>query len=275
MHKDRFKLRLCYICITRLIQGAEDELKHAVAMVRPVSVAFQVMNGFRFYDSGVYTSDTCGSSTPWWAFPNIMKGTPSPSWSCLKDVSAGMIKPSKDKSQPWHLLSIYRVNMHIIWFLTVLYVLHARRYSCSSSVNWMFCIRMWAVLFSWLVMKLKMAFCTGSSRISRERTGATTDTSKWRWGQTCVVSSLHNSTHRTMLLRFSRLFQFMSIHSGLNSLLSYSVHVYRSKLQALLLVHHTLLRPGSSLKDQWTCRPDDSKCMYSAWKIAPPGGGVQ
>ncbi|KAK4746833.1 hypothetical protein SAY87_025870 [Trapa incisa] len=42
--------------------GAEDELKHAVAVVRPVSVAFQVVSGFRFYKSGVYTSDTCGST---------------------------------------------------------------------------------------------------------------------------------------------------------------------------------------------------------------------
>ncbi|KAL9314620.1 hypothetical protein ACSQ67_020072 [Phaseolus vulgaris] len=44
--------------------GAEDELKHAVAFVRPVSVAFQVVSGFRFYEKGVYTSDSCGS-TPW------------------------------------------------------------------------------------------------------------------------------------------------------------------------------------------------------------------
>ncbi|KAL9252652.1 Thiol protease aleurain-like-like protein [Drosera capensis] len=42
--------------------GAEDELKHAVAFVRPVSVAFQVVNGFRFYKDGVYTSDSCGST---------------------------------------------------------------------------------------------------------------------------------------------------------------------------------------------------------------------
>lgn len=42
--------------------GAEDELKHAVGVVRPVSVAFEVVKGFRFYKSGVYTSDTCGSS---------------------------------------------------------------------------------------------------------------------------------------------------------------------------------------------------------------------
>ncbi|KAA8523326.1 hypothetical protein F0562_009749 [Nyssa sinensis] len=42
--------------------GAEDELKHAVAIVRPVSVAFEVVNGFRFYEQGVYTSNTCGST---------------------------------------------------------------------------------------------------------------------------------------------------------------------------------------------------------------------
>ncbi|KAI6682050.1 hypothetical protein NL676_035931 [Syzygium grande] len=43
--------------------GAEDELKHAVAMVRPVSVAFQVVRDFSAYKSGVYTSDTCGSTS--------------------------------------------------------------------------------------------------------------------------------------------------------------------------------------------------------------------
>ncbi|KAG0543888.1 hypothetical protein BDA96_02G227700 [Sorghum bicolor] len=42
--------------------GAEDELKDAVALVRPVSVAFQVVNGFRQYKSGVYTSDSCGNT---------------------------------------------------------------------------------------------------------------------------------------------------------------------------------------------------------------------
>lgn len=44
------------------MQGDEQELKHAVAFVRPVSVAFQVVQSFRFYKSGVYTSDTCGRS---------------------------------------------------------------------------------------------------------------------------------------------------------------------------------------------------------------------
>ncbi|KAL5572340.1 hypothetical protein UlMin_021937 [Ulmus minor] len=42
--------------------GAEDELKHAVGVVRPVSVAFQVVKSFRFYKNGVYTSNTCGSA---------------------------------------------------------------------------------------------------------------------------------------------------------------------------------------------------------------------
>ncbi|XVE53983.1 hypothetical protein DITRI_Ditri03aG0046400 [Diplodiscus trichospermus] len=43
--------------------GSEDELKHAVALVRPVSVAFQVVTSFRFYKGGVYTSDKCGSTS--------------------------------------------------------------------------------------------------------------------------------------------------------------------------------------------------------------------
>ncbi|KAF6162437.1 hypothetical protein GIB67_017325 [Kingdonia uniflora] len=44
-----------------ITQGAEDELKDAVAFVRPVSVAFEVVNGFKLYSGGVYTSTTCGS----------------------------------------------------------------------------------------------------------------------------------------------------------------------------------------------------------------------
>lgn len=40
--------------------GAEDELKQAVGLVRPVSVAFQVIQDFRFYKGGVYTSNHCG-----------------------------------------------------------------------------------------------------------------------------------------------------------------------------------------------------------------------
>ncbi|XP_047323513.1 thiol protease aleurain-like [Impatiens glandulifera] len=42
--------------------GAEDELKHAVGTVRPVSVAFEVVNSFRFYKKGVYTSGNCGKT---------------------------------------------------------------------------------------------------------------------------------------------------------------------------------------------------------------------
>lgn len=42
--------------------GAEYELKHAVGTVRPVSVAFEVVTGFRFYKRGVYTSTKCGNS---------------------------------------------------------------------------------------------------------------------------------------------------------------------------------------------------------------------
>ncbi|KAL6582598.1 hypothetical protein OROMI_004676 [Orobanche minor] len=42
--------------------GAEDELRHAVAFARPVGVAFEVVNGFRVYKGGVYTSNKCGSS---------------------------------------------------------------------------------------------------------------------------------------------------------------------------------------------------------------------
>lgn len=42
--------------------GAEDELKHAVGVVRPVSVAYQVVKDFRFYKGGVYSSYTCGST---------------------------------------------------------------------------------------------------------------------------------------------------------------------------------------------------------------------
>ena len=42
--------------------GAEDELKHAVGIVRPVSVAFQVIKSFKLYKDGVYTSDSCGGT---------------------------------------------------------------------------------------------------------------------------------------------------------------------------------------------------------------------
>ncbi|MCO5561218.1 hypothetical protein L7F22_014839 [Adiantum nelumboides] len=42
--------------------GAQDELKAVVGLVRPVSVAFEVVDGFNLSESEVYTSDTCESS---------------------------------------------------------------------------------------------------------------------------------------------------------------------------------------------------------------------
>ncbi|KAI5082143.1 hypothetical protein GOP47_0001886 [Adiantum capillus-veneris] len=48
--------------VVNITLGAEDELKEAVGLVRPVSVAFEVVDGFKLFKSGVYTSDTCESS---------------------------------------------------------------------------------------------------------------------------------------------------------------------------------------------------------------------
>jgi len=45
-----------------ITKDAEDELKNAVGLVRPVSVAFEVIDDFRQYKSGVYTSDECGTT---------------------------------------------------------------------------------------------------------------------------------------------------------------------------------------------------------------------
>ncbi|XP_020582436.1 cysteine proteinase 2-like [Phalaenopsis equestris] len=45
-----------------ITMGSEDELKHAVGIVRPVSVGFEVVESFRFYEKGVYKSKKCGSS---------------------------------------------------------------------------------------------------------------------------------------------------------------------------------------------------------------------
>ena len=41
--------------------GDEVSVKNALAEVGPVSVAFEVVDGFRNYKSGVYTSDQCKS----------------------------------------------------------------------------------------------------------------------------------------------------------------------------------------------------------------------
>eukprot|EP00252_Welwitschia_mirabilis_P022879 TRINITY_DN631_c0_g1_i1.p1 TRINITY_DN631_c0_g1~~TRINITY_DN631_c0_g1_i1.p1 ORF type:complete len:371 (+),score=64.05 TRINITY_DN631_c0_g1_i1:210-1322(+) len=46
-----------------ITMGAEDELKHAVGLIRPVSVAFEAVSGFKQYKEGVYTSTTCGQSS--------------------------------------------------------------------------------------------------------------------------------------------------------------------------------------------------------------------
>lgn len=46
-----------------ITEGDEKELLDAVFNVGPVSVAFEVVDGFRDYTSGVYTSKTCKNST--------------------------------------------------------------------------------------------------------------------------------------------------------------------------------------------------------------------
>jgi cathepsin H len=45
--------------VVNITEGAETQLKHAVATARPVSVAFEVVNDFRLYNGGVYTSQHC------------------------------------------------------------------------------------------------------------------------------------------------------------------------------------------------------------------------
>ncbi|GKE72444.1 thiol protease aleurain-like protein [Tanacetum coccineum] len=41
--------------------GVEDELKHAVGVVQPASVVFQVIANFRLHTGGLFASDNCGS----------------------------------------------------------------------------------------------------------------------------------------------------------------------------------------------------------------------
>jgi cathepsin H len=45
--------------VVNITEGAETQLKHAVATMRPVSVAFEVVHDFRLYNGGVYTSLNC------------------------------------------------------------------------------------------------------------------------------------------------------------------------------------------------------------------------
>ncbi|CAH1796383.1 unnamed protein product [Owenia fusiformis] len=45
--------------IVNITQGNEDELRDAVANAGPVSIAYQVVDDFRLYKSGIYMSDKC------------------------------------------------------------------------------------------------------------------------------------------------------------------------------------------------------------------------
>ena len=44
-----------------ITQGDEDQLTLSLAYYNPVSIAFEVVDDFRFYKEGVYKSDTCKS----------------------------------------------------------------------------------------------------------------------------------------------------------------------------------------------------------------------
>jgi len=44
-----------------ITQGDEDQLTLSLAYYNPVSIAFEVVDDFRFYKEGVYSSDTCGN----------------------------------------------------------------------------------------------------------------------------------------------------------------------------------------------------------------------
>merc|ERR1711939_85622 len=46
-----------------ITEGDEKELRNAVFEKGPVSVAFEVVDGFRDYKSGVYTSKVCNDTT--------------------------------------------------------------------------------------------------------------------------------------------------------------------------------------------------------------------
>jgi cathepsin H len=48
--------------VVNITEGAENELKHAVATMRPVSVAFEVIDSFMLYESGVFSDPGCHDS---------------------------------------------------------------------------------------------------------------------------------------------------------------------------------------------------------------------
>ena len=47
--------------VFNITEGDEDQLTLSLAYFNPVSIAFQVVEDFRFYKEGVYHSDTCGN----------------------------------------------------------------------------------------------------------------------------------------------------------------------------------------------------------------------
>eukprot|EP00899_Mesostigma_viride_P016771 jgi/Mesvir1/25095/Mv21559-RA.1 len=49
--------------VVNITQGNEHQLMRAVGLVRPVSVAFDVVQDFRFYKEGVYSSADCGNQS--------------------------------------------------------------------------------------------------------------------------------------------------------------------------------------------------------------------
>lgn len=61
-HFSSNKVAVKVVDSVNITTDAENELKHAVALVRPVSVAFEVVSSFQSYKSGVYTSNTCGKT---------------------------------------------------------------------------------------------------------------------------------------------------------------------------------------------------------------------
>ncbi|KAJ7567806.1 hypothetical protein O6H91_01G008200 [Diphasiastrum complanatum] len=48
--------------VVNITEGAEDELKYAVGLVRPVSIAFEVIDAFQFYNGGIFSNPACHDS---------------------------------------------------------------------------------------------------------------------------------------------------------------------------------------------------------------------
>ncbi|KAL4323948.1 hypothetical protein GQ457_11G017170 [Hibiscus cannabinus] len=109
-----------------ITMGGEDELKHAVALVRPVSVAYQVIPSFRPYRSGVFSDEKCGHTSqdvnhavlavgygvengvPYWLIKN--------SWGAKWGEKMEMGKNMCGKSQPplgFGLFSIFSFSIGV------------------------------------------------------------------------------------------------------------------------------------------------------------------